>query len=174
MFLQKSFMSPQIESTVTLISPFPTESLNLVWNWLNQFPENNFDDFGPKNFGEFESEMIRRMSVEKTWGVRKDGVLCGIIAFLPLNYHVGTFHGICMSKAVHGTGTAKRAVRTVVDEIFQSGVMKISASYFATNSKVEHLLLSLGAQYEGTLLKQTVQNGQPIDMRLVAFFRNDA
>src|ERR1051325_4619586 len=157
MFLQKSFMSPQIESTVTLISPFPTESLNLVWNWLNQFPENNFDDFGPKN-----------------WGVRKDGVLCGIIAFLPLNYHVGTFHGICMSKAVHGTGTAKRAVRTVVDEIFQSGVMKISASYFATNSKVEHLLLSLGAQYEGTLLKQTVQNGQPIDMRLVAFFRNDA
>jgi len=167
-------MSPTIESTVVLVSPFPSERLNLAWNWLNQFPENNFDDFGPTTFEEFEGEMIRRMGVEKTWGVLKDGVLCGIIAFLPANQRNGSFHGICFSKAVHGTGTAKRAVRMVIEEIFQSGVQKISASYFASSTKIEHLLLSLGAQYEGTLVKQTVQHGRPIDMRLVAFHAKES
>ncbi len=155
----------------SLVSPFPPGELPLAWAWLHEFPANNFDDYGPTTYAEFAEEMERRGGAEQTWGIMAAGHLCGIVAYLPYTPRSGTFHGVCFTRSVHGTGIPRAAVRAIADEIFASGVEKISASFFASNLKVHRFLAGLGAVDEGLMRQHTLQGGIPIDMRLVALFK---
>jgi RimJ/RimL family protein N-acetyltransferase len=155
------------------ISPFPKESLPLAWEWLQESPERNFDDYGPRTFAEFEKEMARRLERgERTWGAEQDGRMVGIIGYAPITSRWGCFHGICFAKAVCGTAVTRIAVGRVLRELFDSGVQKVSASYFADNLRVARFLSDLGAVDEGYLRKQTLRDGEPLDMRLVAIFKD--
>lgn len=116
--------------------------------------------------------MEQRAAVERSWGVLVDGKLCGIVAYLPYTPRSGTFHGICLAKTVHGSGLAQRAVKDVLAELFASGVEKVSASFFAANQRVRKFLAGLGAVDEGLMKRHTLQHGTPIDMRLMAFFKD--
>lgn len=157
-----------------LVSPFPRSAYALAWEWLHQFRHNNFDDTGPKTFPDFALEMERRERFERTWGVEHAGQFVGLIGYAPMTRRAGMFHGIVFDQQVHGKGIAKAAVRAVLTELFEEGgVDKISAAYFADNRKIGRLLLGLGAQREGYLRRQTLRDGVPIDMELVAFFRGD-
>lgn len=155
---------------ITLI-PFPLEELPLAWEWMNEFPAANIDDYGPKTYEEFKEQIIQRMRSEVICGVKYKGKLVGIIGYIPLNARYGMFHGICFSKAVHGKHICSEAVRTFIAKLFATGVDKISASYFAQNRRIRRFLKSLGAVDEGYLRKQTVQNGKYVDAILVAIFR---
>jgi RimJ/RimL family protein N-acetyltransferase len=163
-------MSPIHSTTVELVKPFPEESLQNAWEWLRQFPDSNFDDYGPTTFKEFEVEMKNRAKREKTWGVLNNGFLCGMIAYWPLTLRLGTFHGIVFSRAVHGTGVAKRAVRMVLEELFSAGVEKISVNYFSETPKIGPFLRSLGFFQEGRLREHTLQHGRAIDVVMAAAF----
>ncbi len=165
--------TPSSAPAVTLVSPFPPGDLYLAWAWLNENEDANFDDYGPPRYAEFERQMLERAKTERTWGVIHAGKLCGIVAYLPITPRLGTWHGICFVSEVHGTGIARAALRVIIKELFDSGVEKITASYFADNSRVERFLLALGAEYEGTLRKHTMRHGQAIDMRVVGFFKGD-
>ncbi len=153
-----------------LRSPFPEAFYPQLWAWLNEFPENNFDDYGPQDYRTFEIAMTERAGIERTWAVMQDCIPVGIVAYLPFTPRSGTFHGICFSKAVHGTGLAQWAVSQVLAELFASGVEKVSASFFSSNERVARFLAGLGAVDEGFLRKHTLRNGIAIDMRLMAFF----
>lgn len=157
---------------LTLTSPLPASGYPSAWAWLREFPSANFDDYGPATFSDFCGAMIERSKAERTWGVLHCGVPCGIIAYLPITPRSGTFHGICFSREVHGTGVARAAVSRVIQEIFESGIEKISATFFADNLRVARFLASLGAVDEGLLRKHTVRDGIAIDMRQVAFFNH--
>jgi RimJ/RimL family protein N-acetyltransferase len=156
---------------VILVSPFPAEAFPAVWTWLQEFPANNFDDYGPRTYETFQAAMQDRAAVERTWGVLHEGQPCGIIAYLPLSERLGIFHGICFAQSVHGKGIAKAAVRQVLDELFASGVFKVQAAFFADNLRVGRFLIGLGAVEEGLLRKQTMRDGIAIDMQLLAFFK---
>jgi RimJ/RimL family protein N-acetyltransferase len=158
---------------IELISPFPTDFLADAWKWLQESPEHNFDDYGPRTLAEFEEEMAQRLERgERTWAVQDSGQLCGMIGYLPMTPRWGCFHGICFARRVCGTSTTRLAVARVIHELSGSGVEKISASYFATNLRVRRFLEDLGAVDEGYLSKQTLRDGKPIDMRLVAIFKD--
>jgi len=159
---------------IALVSPFPASDLGRLWNWLHEYPEANTDDYGPVSFEEFSIEMRRRMeSGERTWGVLSDGALCGAIGFAPATERLGWFHGICFSQSVHGRGIARQAVARVLDELFASGIEKVCAGYFADNARIDRLFKRLGAVEEGLLRAQTLRNGKPVDMRLIAIFRGN-
>lgn len=158
-------------STIELVSPFPTQSLQLAWSWLNEFPERNFDDYGPKTPSQFGVHMVEREEAgERTWLVKKDGAPVGIVGYQPVTPRMGWFHGICFTRAAWGRETTQAAVGRVINELFASGVEKIGAAYYADNPRIGRFLEHLGAVDEGLLRAHTLRGGQPVDMRLVAIF----
>jgi len=157
----------------TIYSPFPPADFPIVWRWLHEFPAANLDDFGPKDEADFIEMMHERAVKEKTWAVYHDGALCGIVSYLPVTKRDGMFHGICFTQSVHGKGVAKAAVYSVLQKLVRSGVDKVSAGFFADNPRVHRFLASLGGIDEGLLRRQTVRDGIEIDIRLIAFFKEN-
>lgn len=160
-------------STIEVVSPFPTDaqSLQLAWSWLNEFPERNFDDYGPKTPSQFGVHMVEREEAgERTWLVKKDGAPVGIVGYQPVTPRMGWFHGICFTRAAWGRETTMPAVRRIAEELFASGVERIGAAYYADNHRIDRFLKDLGAQDEGHMARHTLRGGKPVDMRLVAIF----
>lgn len=163
-------MTPLLPPTFTLVDPFPIHQFPLVWQWLNEFPLANFDDYGPKTEREFVTEMLRRAEYEAIVGVESAGELVGAIGYLPLSPRSGCLHGICFTSKTHGTGLPFHAVRAFLESHFTSGVDKISASFNADNRRMYQLAQRLGAVEEGYLRRQTMRGGKPLDKYLIAFF----
>ena len=158
--------------SVWIQSPFPAEHLSLAWEWINEFPERNLDDYGPRDLASFITDIeARHAAGESTWCVYKKGQPCGIISYKPWTPMHGTFHGICFTKSVWGRETTTTAVQLVLDQIFRSGVVKVSAFHFADNIKINRFLRDLGAVQEGYLEKQAMRGGELIDMVLLALFK---
>jgi RimJ/RimL family protein N-acetyltransferase len=158
---------------IEIVSPFPSIALPLAWNWLNEFPDRNRDDFGPQSSEEFVSEMEARERNEYTFGVLKEGELCGIVGYQPQSPYLGMLHGICFTRSAWGRQTTLTAVRMILGKIFEAGVEKVSASHFADNEKIGRFLRDLGAVHEGHLTRHTLRHGRPVDMCLVAIFKKD-
>ncbi len=152
------------------ISQFPMDRLPEAWQWLQQFPLNNFDDFGPRTCDEFQTEMYRRLSNESLTAVSYLGELCGIVGLVRLSPRVSMFHGICFDAKVHGIGIASRGVNLILNECFRRGAAKVSANYFADNLTIHRFLWKLGFIEEGYLHNHTVRQGKPVDMKLVSLF----
>ena len=156
--------------TVRIALP-PVETL---WAWLNEFPLNNFDDFGPKSEEDLMVEFTRRAHRgEYTWTAYVDEQPAGVIGFAPFSPYCGSFHGICFAKEWHGKGVARKAVSLALNEIFDMGFQKVSAALFRDNLRVRNFLHNLGFRPEGMLVKQTLRGGVPMDMVLVALFKED-
>jgi RimJ/RimL family protein N-acetyltransferase len=163
-----------VQADAVVIRPYPLHDVRDAWEWLQEFPQNNFDDFGPKSRTEFREELIERSRRgEKIWIAYVNHEPAGIIGYAPMNTYCGSFHGICFAKKWHGKGVAKAAVSKVIDEIFAGGQQKISASFFADNERVAYFLYQLGFKYEGTLLAQTLRGGKPVDMVMTALFKEE-
>jgi RimJ/RimL family protein N-acetyltransferase len=159
---------------IALVSPFPATEYRKAWRWLREFPERNFDDTGPRTYEQFVADMEKRAEFgERTWGAVRDGTLCGIIGYRPITHRYGSFHGICFPQSAWGRDTTMTAVRLVLKELFAAGIEKVSASFFSDNTKIYRFFMDLGAREEGFLEKQTERNGELIDMRLLALFKED-
>lgn len=160
-----------LRSRVELVSPLPDAWIPLLWGWLRETPDANFDDDSPTTYDAFVDEMrARQARGERSWGVRVEGVPVGAIGYLPMTARLGVFHGICMRRSACGTGIAAVAVQRVLNELFASGVDKVCAYAFATNTRVAVFFDKLGAELEGVQRAQVIQHGRPIDLRLMAFF----
>jgi RimJ/RimL family protein N-acetyltransferase len=155
------------------IDVFPAAKYADAWHWLNQDARANFDDYGPPTLEAFRRDMdARRDRGEQFFGVWDDASrLVGIVGYRPMAPHWGMLAGICFEESVHGQPITRAGVRAVLDWVFASGSDKVLAWYFAHNGRVGRFLAKLGALHEGYLRKQTQQNGEPVDMFLVAFFR---
>lgn len=153
-------------------SPFPQEMLNDVWDWLQEYPDANLDDTGPKGRGDFVCAMLRRRRQgEQTWCFWHGDQPCGIVAFLPLTERVGTLHGVCFSQGHLPRAEKLSAVRSVLCNVFAQGYVKIQASYFSSNHKIAAFLKDLQFREEGLLRRQTTQHGVPVDVQQVALFK---
>jgi RimJ/RimL family protein N-acetyltransferase len=163
-------MQPQMTPVYSLC-PFPRESLPLAWSWLDEFPLANFDDYGPATEEAFCLEMARRLAAgESLLGVKLDGELVGFLGYATISPRLAAMHGICFTKRVHGSGIAAWAVNELIETLYQCGVEKLSAHYFADNEKIRRLLAKCGAHDEGLLRIHTLRQGVPLDLRLVAFY----
>ncbi len=142
-----------------------------MWEWVNQAPEFNFDDYGPQDYVAFTMEMRQRQLVEMQSIALLDHRPVGIMTFLPLTERMGMLHGICFDESVHGKGVAQWAMMDFLAAVFDGPIEKICASFFADNLRVHRFLTKLGAEDEGLMRRHTIRKGLAIDMRMIAFFK---
>jgi RimJ/RimL family protein N-acetyltransferase len=157
-------------TSIDLVSPLPMDWIPLLWQWLREDPQANFDDYAPTTLEDFRDEMTQRLVIERSWGVLVDGAPVGAIGYFPATARLGMLHGICFTRQVCGTGVARVAVQRVLDELFATGVDKVCVSCFVDNVRVHRFLASFGAVTEGLQNDQTIRQGQPIAMSLMAIF----
>src|SRR5579875_347925 len=78
---------------ITLVSPFPEYALPMAWAWVQPALGQMADDFAVRTLeGLLEADCAIRESGGKTWGVVRDGSLCGYLAFHPTNAVSGVGH----------------------------------------------------------------------------------
>jgi RimJ/RimL family protein N-acetyltransferase len=155
---------------IDLIYQFPEEFYQNAWCWLNENWAANFDDFSPKNYAEFEAHMRERVSNEEVWCVLADGAPVGIIGYLQLSPVKGLLRGVCFTKWTHGTPVTRQAVAQLLEKKFAEGTTKIGLAYFQKNIRVGRFMQRLGAKVEGLMIADTLQNGQPVNAVIAAFF----
>jgi RimJ/RimL family protein N-acetyltransferase len=150
------------------------DDIPLLWKWLNEYPRANFDDGGPQMIEEFEVEMGRRFQRgEICMGALHNGKLVGCIGYAPVTHRLGSLHGICFSKDVHGTGVAAFAVKNFLKMLFTGKVEKVFATYFQDNTRIKKFLRKQGFVHEGTLIDHTVRGGRVTTMSLVALHKKN-
>lgn len=169
-------MKIALTNAAQLFNPFPEEHYSLLWAWLNENPDQNFDDGGPRSLVEFSDEMrYRKRHGQVMWEVIQSGQPVGAIAYSPARQ---IFRGICFAKAVHGTGVAEWAVREVLRGIFESGTKVVWAEFFSDNLQVRRFLQKLGAVDKQRIMSKTTRGGLFIDWSVLEikshdFFRTD-
>jgi RimJ/RimL family protein N-acetyltransferase len=156
-----------------LVSPFPSEFYPNLLEWVQQYPLKMMDDSWPKDLAGLSSTLDLRSECECTALVTENGKPVGFIGYQDLTSHVGSLRGVCFDKAVHGNGTAFRALRVVLQRQFDRGIHKIMAFPFADNPRSVAFYYKLGAKYEGLLKEHTKRNGLLTDMLCLAFFAKD-
>lgn len=151
------------------------EDMPLVWKWYNEFPRANFDDYGPHTLEALTAEMVARMSRGEIVAiVLHDQKPVGILGFAGLTERLGTLHGICFSKEVHGIGLTHFALKNFLKILFSNAkLQKISAMYFQNNLRIKKFLRAHGFVHEGTFLQHTVCGGVPINVSVVALYRKN-
>jgi len=151
---------------IEVTSPFPFEALPRVWRWIEPFKEKLSDDFSPKDESSFLAFMAKKWQQQKTWAVRGDGELGGLIQFERLTPWLGTAHFL-LKPEFQRKGLSIKAARIAAAAIFENeGVGKLTFNPFAGNLAIGSLLINLGSKREGTLQGHTTRDGKPIDMWL--------
>lgn len=151
-----------------MVAPFPAEDYPLLWSWLNEFPERNFDDRGPKSVKQLGSEIrLREHSGEFVWQVRHRSIPVGAIGYIQKTREIAAFHGICFSKHVHGTGIPLEAVGMALELAFGNGTTTVEALYFWDNRRVARFLRKLGGDpcSEEFIPCGSVRGGKPVHWR---------
>lgn len=139
-------------------------------------PIANFDDhFAPIGRDGFIEELRHRLSnKERIWNIECDGSVAGYLGYMPITYRLGSLHGVCVFKSFQRRGIGTLAIKLLTQHLFSIGVEKIMASFFSDNEPVFKVLVGAGAVQEGYLRNHSVRSAVPLDMRLVAFFKEDA
>lgn len=146
---------------------FPLGHASLLWGWLNEFPERNLDDQGPKSAEDLKISLGSLvLSGGLLWEATLDGVPVGAIA-MKQEFQGWKFAGICFTERVHGKGIAREAVRRVLEMQFNRGVRTVRADFFADNRRVDRLLEKLGARGDGLLSSMNTRNGKMVMWRRV-------
>lgn len=150
------------------------EHVAWLWDLLNEFPENNFDDTGPRSVEDLKRDLeSRRTSGEIIYQVLSDGKPVGAIGYYLLDERTAHFHGIGFSKEVHGSGIARAAVSEVLKRLNAEGIDTVYAAYFAKNVRVRQFLKSMGAVDFELIPNGSRQNGKPIDWWTVRIVTRD-
>lgn len=132
----------------------------------------NFDVSGPKDFEDFKYSMaMRDQRGDTVWAALSDGEPVGIIGFQRLADHLGVLAGLCFSSKVHGTAVTSGCLALALDQMFSTGISKLSATHFSDNCRVSKFLAKHGFVKEGVMVKHAVRDGRAINMDLVALFR---
>ena len=94
-------------------------------------------------------------------------------AFRCENIHRQTAEmGYYLAEEYSGKGIATEAVKQLADHVFnQTDIMRIFAEPFSTNRGSCRVLEKSGFQFEGTLRKNAVKNGEIKDMQMYALIK---
>lgn len=148
---------------IQVVNPFPFEALPRVWRWIEQFRSKVADDFTPKSLPQFMEAMAAQWDQQTSWAVLADGELGGLITFQRLSPWLGTAH--CLFKPdFQAKGIAFKACHAAVAEMFALGIGKLAFYPLQGNLAIGSLVCALGAKREGTLVAQTLVDGQPADI----------
>lgn len=166
-------MSAEIQSAVTICSPFPEFALPRVWIWTKEFRSRVADDYGPKTLEAFVDQYRARLHAGmKSWAVERGGELGGLVTFEPTSPMCGSAHCV-FKKAFWGHETTVEAMRLAFAEVFSAGIKKILSLAFADNVQLLYAVRLLGFEKEGVLRKQTQRGGELVDMMALGCTHED-
>jgi RimJ/RimL family protein N-acetyltransferase len=150
------------ERRVQLVSPFPAHAWPRVWTWLEPFRRRVVDDLDPATLQAYveQQSALARLPGYRSWGVKRDGELGGLIALLQprgVDDPSAIAH-LVFRKEFFGFATAVPAIRAAFGEAFAGGVQLIRGEIFADNAAIRSLVLEVGARLYGVLGER---RGQP-------------
>ena len=149
---------------ISVVTPFPFESIPRIWAWIAPFKEKVSDDFGPATLSEFVTHMAASWERQKTWAIYGDGELGGLITFERVSPWLGSAHMV-LKPDLQGKGIGVKALRETFRQMFEeSGIGKLSFFVLGGNLAVGSLVHNLGATREGTLREHTLTGGKPRDV----------
>ncbi len=149
------------------LQPFPREHYPMLWGWLLEFPENNFDDAGLKNLEDFTRLMDRDRELgREIFEVTHDRIPVGAIS-IRKSKETARFNGICLTREVHGRGIAAAAVGQILDNLFREGIRSVTATYFSDNVAVRKMFQKLGAVDVEEIQNATMRAGKPVSATTV-------
>lgn len=154
---------------VEIHSPFPTAEIPRIWGWIEPFRWRVSDDFSPKTLTEFITFYRAQAERAKTWAVYRDGELGGAITYEQVSPIVGTAHCV-FKKSFWGRKTTIPALQAAIGQMFEC-CTKLSLPVMDGNKAMLSLLRELGASKEGALEKHTLRDGKPVDLVLLALFK---
>jgi RimJ/RimL family protein N-acetyltransferase len=156
---------------IEVVSPFPEFAVPRVWDWIETFREKVCDDYSPTTREAFVEQTLAQLrSGVRSWAIYRDGDLGGMVTYQAWNPRVGTMHTL-FKRAFWGRSTTETALRTIGNDVFSSGVEKVTAYFFEDNHALRGLLRHFGAKREGWFEAQTIRGGKPVAMEAVAIFR---
>lgn len=155
---------------VEIQSPFPTAEIPRIWGWLEPFRWRVSDDFSPKTLTEFIAFYRAQSERSTTWAVYRDGELGGVITYEQVSPVVGTAH-CTFKKSFWGRTTTMPALQSAIAQMFER-CSKLSLQVIDGNKAMLALLKELGASKEGTLIAQTTREGKPVDLVMLALFKD--
>jgi RimJ/RimL family protein N-acetyltransferase len=160
--------------SISLVSPFPVEHIPVLWAWMNEYRHLNFDDGGCRSAHELGAQIYwRELSGEIVWEVRDDGTPIGAIGYRKVSRTLGEFRGICFTSCVHGTPATYEAVAFALRIAFSDGIKAVRAEVFAHNQRVQKFLAKLGGVVIDYIPSGSIQNGVPIDWKVVEVTASD-
>lgn len=157
---------------VRIESPFPEYAWPRVWTWMNQFRSRVADDFSPQTMEEYVETQSNRMHTGLNWGVYRGGDLGGAIWFEPGNPVNGIIHTV-FRKDFWGRETTYPALNEAIEKIFEAGMIKVQAMFFADNHSVRGMAKQLNMRPEGLLRSTTIRNGTPVDMAIFGLLKEE-
>lgn len=103
----------------------------------------------------------------------EDQAIGSIGAFRCSNIHRQTAEmGYYVAEDYWGQGVGTKAVKQLTDYVFaETDIIRIFAEPFSTNQASCRLLEKNGFQFEGTLRKNAVKNGNVVDMQMYALIK---
>lgn len=151
---EKMNQTPKVE-----LIAFQRGDVHLLWAWMQEFRQFNFDDSGPKSAVDLASSIDFWMdSGVNFFEVLAGNKPVGAIGLL-VSGDQAQFRGICFSSSVHGTGIPAAAVMEVLESHFATGVKRVLASYFQDNRRVAKFLGKFGARVVGERVGGTLREG---------------
>ena len=142
----------------------------------------NLRDGIPYPYTEKDAEEFIRttLSAEKNmqyaFAITYDGKVIGCIAvFRKENVHRFTAElGYYIAEPYWGRGIMTEAVRQMIIYVFENtDIVRIFAEPYTFNKASCRVLEKAGFQFEGTLRKNAIKNGQFIDMRMYAMTKDE-
>jgi RimJ/RimL family protein N-acetyltransferase len=164
-----------IESqAVDLISPFPTNQLSRVVEWMHCYKTLMLTDDGPQTDEEILQFLQASLQNVVSYGVidklnslstRHQAPIIGMITFEPATQYNGYFHVTSRRKA-WGSGLIDEAGRTAIKDVFDHlpALSRVSAAVLASNSPARGIARRLGFRQEGVFPHFVRQNSLPLDV----------
>lgn len=149
----------------------------------NKNIQNNLRDGLPYPYTLSDAEMFiaAMLGAEKdtqyTWTITADEKTVGSIGiFRKDNIHSRTAEmGYCISESWWGKGIGTLAVKEACESVFlNTDILRVFAEPFAYNTASCRVLEKAGFQFEGTLRKNAVKNGEVLDMKMYALVKEFA
>ena len=152
-------------SDITVESPFPVAELPRVWLWMQETPSLLDVNIGPKTMDEFVDDWMNRTAL--TFGVWRDGVLGGMVAYEPLDASTGALHCVFKKGATRADSFLGRkntipAAMAVFADLFAIGVERITMTVFQSNHAIQSLIKDIGGELEAIFFHPCTTDGQEI------------
>ena len=152
--------------------PFPAYAWPMVWEWLQPVQFSVFDDFGPKSKEEFVEYSLRVRANHRSFVVRIDGRIGGVITFDQVNPVTAIGH-VLFARWCWGTAAPAEGLRQACARMFEGTTRKVLGLIPESNRLAIALAVRHGGKVEGLLRQHSQRGGQLVNAVAIGMTKED-